>query len=312
MKNKRRIVLSAEKEEEAMKKGMCVLLALTVLLGLSARADTDDWEIHESAFGFTMLYPAFLLDAYGVPAADAWWDTEMFEPRASDADAAMWYLAVPEDGGQDWEGEGWQRLTVDEPSVEMDVPFDLRYALYQSENGETLLEEVRLQSPVADFGYEAGFEYVFDLRFPAEDDGGWRDIFERMLETAAFPPQPAQAGSFRLDFFYGGAAGMQFIPVIVDEEAEPVVLRAQAEVSDFVLEKLTWDEETFSVSGTDTLYAADTFTFGDNLEIFCYFSDVLPDLRIRCVNGDGEAECWYLFQSGRDGSLLLLSEDEIG
>lgn len=288
-----------------MKKIACVCLALFMLLGHAGLADGEDWERYDSVFGFSILYPAEWMDAYGIPAEEAGWDTEMFAPR-DESGAAMWCQMITDPALPDWEGEDWRRVTVDEPSVEMDVSLDMDYALYLSADGTEMVEEIRLLSPVSVLDCPAGFEYVFDLRFPAADEAGWRETMERMLETVSFPPQAAEAGSFRLEFFED--RGLEFTDVWVDEEAEPIVLMPLRAVENFALEKLTWDDEAFQVIETETLFAADALAPGDSLKIYCWFSDVLPDLRVRCVSENGEAECWYLFQSGRDGSLMLLSE----
>ena len=295
-----------------MKKIMVwMLLALLLLLYLPAGAE-EDWATYVSVFGFSIQYPADLIDAYGVPAEEAGLDTEAFIPQDTEAGAALWCCMITDPGYPAWEEMGWQRVAVDEPSVEMqDVPFDRSYALYLAPDGAAMVEEIRLECPVSVLDCPAGFEYVFDLRFPTSDPDGWRKLMEAMLETVEFLPQPAVAGSFRLDFFQGGAAGMRFIDVIVDEDAADIVLLPQYTVTDFALEKVTWNDETFQIASSSPLYTADRLGPGDNLKITCWFSDVLPDLRIRCTNEAGDAECWYLFQSGFDGSLLLLSEEEV-
>ncbi|MBR4360859.1 MAG: hypothetical protein IKP32_09610 [Clostridia bacterium] len=294
-----------------MKRFFVLLLAAMLLTGcVSAAADVDDWALYESEMGYTMLYPDFLLEVRCVPSAETGLDAELFVPLEEDGAASMRCRQADDPDDSDWEDRGYRPMEMDEPDFEMYVPMEMRTALYLSPDGEEMVEEIRLESPVSMEAFPAGFEYVFDIRFPAEDQEDWRGIFECMLETLEFQPQPAEAGSFRLDFFSGGAAGMRFTPVVVDEDAEPLVLTPRANVTGFVLEKLDWDDDTFSVAGAEPLYAANILTPADHLEIFCWFSDVLPDLRVRCLNESGEAECWYLFQSGMDGSLLLLSEEE--
>ena len=104
---------------------------------------------------------------------------------------------------------------------------------------------------------------------------------------------------------------MQFIDVVYDEDAEPITLVPYRDMKDFVLEALTWDDEAFTVSEAFPLYAADPLSPGDNLNIYCYFADFLPVLRIRYTDAEGNAQCLYITDSGRDGSLLLLDEDAL-
>ena len=291
---------------------MAVLMMVMLLAGcLPALADVDDWEIYESGMGFTILYPDFLVNVASVPSAETGLETVQFVPLEDEDAAGIWCRQVDEPDEPDWEARGYERLSEEEIDFDPVVPMETRIALYRAPDGKEMLEEIRLESLTSTEDFPAGFEYVFDLRFPADDPDDWRGIFEAMLETLSFPGQPAEAGSFRLTFFQGGAAGMRFIPILVDEEADAIVLMPLAEVTDFVLEKLNWDDETFSVTGAEPLYTADRLAPGDNLEIICWFSDILPDLRVRCVNESGEPECWYLFESGMDGSLLLLSEADV-
>lgn len=305
-----------------MRKIACILLALALLAAFPAGAEEAEWEAYECEFGVSffydasefgvdvstkdgavLVYPLALAEKEGEKNAYGF-DLAWKDPQ----NQACIRISAPYNGGSAWaKPEGWTPPEEFEP-LEGDAGWALpgwisRHVINDDIIGPCACDEMVFEgTDELYFLYEAYME---------GDPDGWGEALWAVVETLEFPAQPAKAGSFRLDFFYGGAAGMQFIPVEVNEEAEPIVLRAQAAVSDFVLEKLIWNDEDITVSGTETLYAADSFAPGDNLEIFCYFSDVRPDLRIRCVNAQGKAECWYLFQSGRDGSLLLLSEVDI-
>lgn len=285
-----------------MKRIACALLTLALLFGLTAWAEEEEWETYESDFGYSIRYPASLVKADR--ASQAGEEMDLFVPKAGWNGAVMWCRLVTDPDAPDWEAEGYERQTVDEPSVEMaDVPLDMHYRLFESADWAEMLEEVRLADD------DGGFEYVFDLRFPSLDEEGWREIFEAMLETVQYPPQGAVAGSFGLWFDLDG--DISFEDVVVDEDADPIILYPDPGVRDFVLEEVVWDEETMTIEGAKPLYQAEEFTGAESLRIFCYIPDVLPTLRVRAVNAQGEAECWYIFQSGRDGSLLLLSESDV-
>jgi hypothetical protein len=194
--------------------------------------------------------------------------------------------------------DGYSRVTL-EPNISLDYPCEVTAFT----DDEVVLEQWIVSAPDGD--------YVFILQYEADDPCNWRQLFYSVLGSVEFPSQPVQNVDFLLDFFQGGAAGMQFIDVIHDEDAEPITLVPYRDMKDFVLEVLTWDGEACAVSEAVPLYTADPLSPGDNLNIYCYFTDVFPDLRLRYTDENGDPQCRYITQSGRDGSLLLLAEDEL-
>lgn len=274
-----------------MKRGFILLLVLALLPVLPAMADSTEFE---SLYGFTLWYDG---DRYLTGEAED--GAELLLP-ADPSVRALLRCHASMAVGQDW--------TADDPlwtPLEDDFDLAIRHGCYSTRSQDGTTAEQCLYVCGVD-----GF-YLFSVQYdPAEGADAAAELWD-VLHTVEFPPQPAQAGSFRLDFFHGGAAGMRFTDVPVDDGAEtPVTLRLTAPVTQFVLERLAWDEEAFTIAQTEAIYAAPRLGPGDNLNLYCFFPDVLPALRIRCLNERGEAECWYLFQSGRDGSLLLLSEEE--
>ena len=123
--------------------------------------------------------------------------------------------------------------------------------------------------------------------------------------------ETAERGALRLDHFSGGAMGMEFIPVVVDEGADILSLWPNQQVSDMALEKLTWDENG-RILTADPLYEAETLESNQVLNIQAFEPEILPTLRVRCVNERGEKECWYIGVSGENGDLLLLTAEEAG
>ena len=116
-----------------------------------------------------------------------------------------------------------------------------------------------------------------------------------------------EAGSFRFDWFAGGAMGMQFTEITVDEEADILSIWPNCTVTDVVLEKMDWTEG----KAPEVLYTADTMESNQVINLKGYLSDAMPAYRITCVNAEGETERWYLDQSGEDGSLFLLEREAI-
>lgn len=293
-----------------MKRLICLLLALCLPFALSAGADEEDWIVHNSVFGFSMPYPVLMMKAYSIPREEIGYDMEVWEPTESGTGAYLTCCLSQDPSWPNWTSYGYTQQETDEPGVEMEeVVLDMKYRLYLSPDGGEYVEEVRLKSPMRAFGYPAGFEYVFDLHYTAADPDAWRLTYESMLNGVEFPWQGAHAGSF--DVLFTPDCDLPFTDVILAADASPVYLYPAAGVTDFVLEKVEWDDETMTQTGAQPLYTAERFTGAECLRIYSYSPEFLPDLRIRCLSPEGEPETWYIFQNdGRDGSLLLMPEDE--
>lgn len=293
-----------------MKRWLGLLLALAMLLSVSAWGEEDDLgplAEYESPLGFTVWYDDSLVGVlsgedprYGLPC-------DLIYPLDAEANAGMTCAVLPDMTEPNWEAEGWVRVEMDEWDLELSTSMGMSCRVFQSQDGRETVEDIRLFSPVGGYGWDGGYTYMFTLRFPSDDPDSWRETLEDLLAGAYFPPQGFEVADFRVDFFQGGAAGMRFIDVTVDEDAEPIVLLPLREMKDAVLEWVEWDETGMEAAGTETLYAAALLSPGDNLRIACYFSDMMPNLRFRYVDAEGEEMTWYLADSGMDGSLLILS-----
>lgn len=128
-----------------------------------------------------------------------------------------------------------------------------------------------------------------------------------LLPAAAFA---AEAGSFRLDYFQGGAMGMRFLDITVDEGGAQLSLWANDAVTDFTLEQLDWFAP--EAPAVTARYAAAELPAKHGLNITAELPEVLPTLRVRCIGADGTPECWYIACSGEDGAMLLLSAEDCG
>ncbi|MBQ9263917.1 MAG: hypothetical protein IJ189_06845 [Clostridia bacterium] len=274
-----------------MKKLLCLLLTLALLPLLPARAETA---IYESPY-FTLSYDDALLTVEEHEDG-----VVLFLPRVAMGMTGIWCQVMPS-VYPDWSEDGFLFADLED---DFDIAWPHACFIQPVDDGAYQLNTLCISAPDA--------FYYLNVSYPNGDPDGWGAALWEMLHTLDLPAQPAIAGSFRLDFFQGGAAGMRFTDVVVDAEAEwPLTLRPQGEVTGFVLEKIAWDADTFKPLSAQTLYAADRLSSGDNLNMYCFIPDVLPNLRIRCLNADGAEESWYISQSGRDGSLLLLSEQAV-
>ena len=99
--------------------------------------------------------------------------------------------------------------------------------------------------------------------------------------------------------------------IVLDEGGSDLLLSAIAPVTQVQVLALEYhyDDETeqeyFTVAST--LYESDSWHAGDGVILRSYLPDTIPNLYIRCLRTDGTEEAHFLADSGRDGSLLLLS-----
>ncbi len=290
-----------------MKRLFCILLALGLLVGAVLAEDGADddwdefgenWEYFESRFGFSLWYNADQLTCW----TDAFEDepAEMFCPWDDESGVAVLICRGSRFSAALW--DDWTRVDLDGADIWLDYPYEM--TAYT--DGEIISEQWIISAPDAD--------YVFIIQYEVEDHQNWALLFRDTLSGLEFPGQPAENASFRLDFFQGGAAGMEFFDVVVDPDAAPLVLIPLEKVTDFALETVDWadaDWDNLTPSAVSPVCVAGALSPGMNLRIYAYIPDILPDLRFRYVDGEGENQCWYISQSGRDGSLLLIAEDDL-
>ena len=282
-----------------MKRLFSVLLALCLLCCAAApgvvEAQEEEWTLFESRFGFTLWYPSDQLEFW----IDDWYEetAEAFCPVDDQSGVAEMVCRGSRFSAMLW--DDYSRISDEEIDADLGYPFEV--TAYT--DGDVIVEQWIVSAPDAD--------YVFLIQYEAGDSQGWAPLFHAVLETLEFPSQPAGNADFRLDFFQGGAAGMTFTDMVVDEDADPIVLIPLREMRSFALEYLDWDFDTMTPTVAMTLYAATYLSPGNNLRVSCYFEDIMPNLRVRYTDAEGEAQCFYLFESGRDGSLMLMEESEL-
>lgn len=323
-----------------MKRYLLPLLALLmVVLCVSAMADPEEWPVYEGD-GYTIQYPEDM-DLYGVPEEETGWNMEVFEdPSGRDENGKPGiYLCVIRAGVADWmqweetgfptvwgDIEAMERMEVDEPTVEVAISTRMDYQLYRSKDSRWLKKVIIIEAPEFDDP-----DYVIISRFPAYDDMHYEDIQDWMIESMAFPwyrdpdagptngvtgggnedPDWEDGFSFYLDTDFFSEVAYQTYPVTVDQDAPAFYLYTDTEVTDLTLERLTWDDSTFVVTLVTPVYQLDMMVPEDALCIRAWFPEMLPDLRLRAVSYAGDEGCWYITESGEDGSLILVPEEEL-
>ena len=300
-----------------MKRFACFLLALAVFSALPVLAEEPEWDWFESDFGLSFLYDAgeFGVDVSEEGEAVLVYPLALVEEKYEEGLNIVWKdaenqacLCFSNLSAADPEWTKPADWTPPEGFEPLDGDWALPGWIWQHEEDGV----VDGPYPNAEIVFEGRDQiYPLFIAYPDGDPDGWGEKMWEILESLEFPPQMAETADFRMDWFQGGAAGMQFIPVTVDEDADPFVIMPLREMRGFVLEQVEWDDETFAPADAAPLYTADPLSPGDNLQGFADFEDICPTLRIRYTDAEGEDVCWYITESGRDGSLMLLGEDEI-
>ena len=307
-----------------MKRFVSMLMILALLPCAAALADPEDWEYYVDP-DFTIRYPDYL-EVYGVPEEETGWNMLVFEePDGTDENGnphiLMIILRAEEKDWREWVKTGrfpdirgkmqqLRRLSADEADSQPNMPMDHLFSLFQCADGSELQETVVIETPDEP-------DWIILIRYPMYNELNYPYIFHWMLETMVLPGMMADNGSFLLLAEADGDERLEFTDNIseieVDGDASPfwLITVPNLRVTDFVLELVDWDDAAFTVSGTETLYSADVFDAESALEIYAYIPDMLPNLRIRCINPAGEEEVWYIAQSGEDGSLFFMTESDI-
>ena len=315
-----------------MKRLACLLLALAVLLPCAgAAADPEEWDYHTTA-DYTIRYPGYI-DIYGVPEEETGWNMEVLEdPEGTSSTGSTVGIFIVYAGEDDWtywlkrgsfpdergHMEKMRRETVDEPPVDPDTGMETSYALFRSLDGARAAEA---------FIFDAegeGLDYVVVCRYPADDGGEYSDVLHWMMETLTFTNTSGPSsgtsgapsgirGSFLVtDVWEYDGYHTVIKDVVVDKTSAGMYwIYVNSDVTKFKVEKLTWNDRTFKVKKARQLYSRKTLTTRDVIAIHDWLPEILPTVRIRAVNADGEEEVWYISTNEEDGSIILLSEEDV-
>lgn len=281
-----------------MKRLFCIVLAVCLLTasGLcesdwyEPEEGGDDWALLDSRFGFSLWYPEDMMCLWTEEFNDE--TAEWLCPMEDESGVAAMICRGSRFSALLW--DGYTRISRDEPEVWLNYPYEM--TAYT--DGDIISEQWIISAPDRD--------YVFIIQYETGDYQGWAPLFHEILGTVEFPDQPAVTADFRLDY---AQSETQFPDIVVDEDADPMTLTALGDVTDFVLELVDW--ENMEISSVSVLCIVYKFSPGDGLCIYAYIPDMLPNLRFRYRDANGEEKCWYISQSGRDGSLLMIGPDDL-
>lgn len=99
----------------------------------------------------------------------------------------------------------------------------------------------------------------------------------------------------------------QFSNVIIDEEGESVLLYTNGLVYDLTLEYGSCYDDSMQFVPISTVFAASSMAANEAIMVRLFIPDVMSNLRLTYTTDAGTTQK-YIFQSGKDGSILLLDE----
>jgi hypothetical protein len=97
----------------------------------------------------------------------------------------------------------------------------------------------------------------------------------------------------------------QLYDVTIDDEGEIVLLSTTGLVYDLILEYGTWNAEGTQFIPTSTVFAASSLSYNEAVTVQLFIPDVMSNLRLTYTTDEGTTQK-FIFQSGKDGSILLL------
>ena len=125
--------------------------------------------------------------------------------------------------------------------------------------------------------------------------------------TTAQPTQPVPDGKVKTGLLSQvKAADFSSVDTLTTgKEGEDIVLYTDGLIQDFVVEVGEWDLDGVKFTPSYTLCKKAEMNPDTLVIIKTMFSDSMPHLRVSCRDKDG-AFSRYLFQSGKDGSILFV------
>ena len=90
-----------------------------------------------------------------------------------------------------------------------------------------------------------------------------------------------------------------------------VLFTAEGPVEDVRLSRVSYAEYGSGFWETGTLWLASRLDDGQTLLLRTWFGDVFPTLKLSWKLEGGEREAYLLFQSGKDGSLVMMEDDPV-
>ncbi len=142
---------------------------------------------------------------------------------------------------------------------------------------------------VAEIPYEKLAGFMDNAYFPAETES-----VTGILQAELFQDDS-------LDKYEG------FSEIVIDQGATKALLHTDSSIYDVRIETGSWSADGDIFIADHTVYAAYALTAGNAIMVESEIPDTLPRLRITYKTG-GQTARYYLTDSGKDGSIILMEE----
>lgn len=261
--------------------------------------------LYESKLGYSLWYEA---DSFSVQPAEDAAACDVFYPTDG-SDMENCQLRIARKGAVESDAD-FQALMAEIAedafgSARTDALYDVELeTLWPYQGVSATLEE---QNSVRDlYGiHTPNGVYVIQLAYPLEAAEGWGARMKRLLSTISLPPMGARTDGFSLDFCSENGDAASRAEVVVDAEAEALLLSTGRDVEQFCLARAAYDSESGNFLPGEVLYETEKLAAGDVIRIQAYLDGALPNLAFGWT--EQGAEKWLLMtSSGFDGSLLLI------
>lgn len=192
---------------------------------------------------------------------------------------------------QDMYYENWQESIDDEIAD---------YNWYFSEDGITIIINEYIIAPHA-----AGIIF-FTIPYSELDGSIKPDFMPKKMNGNI----NKDSESFEISKYNPAVDGVQpKSSIIIDEKGEQVLLTASSDIYNVKITSVYYIEESNTFEDLNQYFAASMFSKGDSILISTYIPDVMPNLKLSYTLPDGTTRNRYIFQSGMDGSLMLITNN---
>lgn len=139
---------------------------------------------------------------------------------------------------------------------------------------------------------------------PASVDSDTKPVEKEPISSPGEPE--TDPISVCLDWELDKSAYQNRAEITLDEDGAVVCITTGKELTDIVLEYGNWDMDGVVFTPEQKIFFSESMSPETILVLHTYFSDVMPNIRITYKTKSGTEFSHFLFQSGMDGSIMLM------
>lgn len=139
---------------------------------------------------------------------------------------------------------------------------------------------------------------------PASVDSDTKPVEKEPISSPGEPE--TDPISVCLDWELDMSAYQNRAEITLDEDGAVVCITTGKELTDIVLEYGNWDMDGVVFTPEQKIFFSESMSPDTILVLHTYFSDVMPNIRITYKTKSGTEFSHFLFQSGMDGSIMLM------